>query len=136
MCWQIPHLVELGVTAVELLPVFEYDELEFQRAPNPRDHMVNIWGYSHLSFLAPISRSGPGPGAPPRPPGSLSSWSRRCTALALKSSWTWCTTTPWKVCPTLKPEHYRGKVLGIEWPKRSSSQHDALPCKKIRLICM
>ena len=54
---QIPHLVELGVTAVELLPVFEYDELEFQRTPNPRDHMVNIWGYSHLSFFAPMSRS-------------------------------------------------------------------------------
>jgi hypothetical protein len=28
---QIPHLVDLGVNAVELLPVFEYDELEFQR---------------------------------------------------------------------------------------------------------
>ena len=55
---QIPHLVELGVTAVELLPVFEYDELEFQRSPNPRDHMVNIWGYSHLSFFAPMSRFG------------------------------------------------------------------------------
>ena len=53
---QIPHLVELGITAVELLPVMEYDELEFQRTPNPRDHMVNIWGYSHISFLAPMSR--------------------------------------------------------------------------------
>jgi isoamylase len=63
---QIPHLVELGVTAVEILPVFEYDELEFQRIPNPRDHMVNIWGYSHLSFFAPMSRfgsSGKGPAA-------------------------------------------------------------------------
>ena len=64
MCMQIPHLVELGVTAVELLPVFEYDELEFQRAPNPRDHMVNIWGYSHLSFLAPMSRFGSGARGP------------------------------------------------------------------------
>ena len=34
----------------------EYDELEFQRTANPRDHMVNIWGYSHISFLAPMSR--------------------------------------------------------------------------------
>ncbi len=57
---QIPHLKELGITAVELLPVFEYDELEFQRSPNPRDHMVNIWGYSHLSFFAPMSRFGSG----------------------------------------------------------------------------
>ena len=61
---QIPHLVELGVTAVELLPVLEYDELEFQRSPNPRDHMVNIWGYSHISFFAPMARfaaNGAGP---------------------------------------------------------------------------
>lgn len=27
---KIPHLLELGVNAVELLPVFEFDELEFQ----------------------------------------------------------------------------------------------------------
>lgn len=63
---QIPHLVELGINAVELLPVFEYDELEFQRIPNPRDHMVNIWGYSHINFFAPMSRyaaDGAGPAA-------------------------------------------------------------------------
>lgn len=48
--------MELGINAVELLPVFEYDELEFQRIPNPRDHMVNIWGYSHINFFAPMSR--------------------------------------------------------------------------------
>ena len=61
---QIPHLVSLGINAVELLPVFEYDELEFQRFKNPRDHMVNIWGYSHLNFFAPMSRfaaNGEGP---------------------------------------------------------------------------
>jgi isoamylase len=49
---------------VELLPVFEWDELEFQRLPNPRQHMVNIWGYSHLNFFAPMSRfatNGQGP---------------------------------------------------------------------------
>ena len=53
---KISHFRELGVNAVELLPVFEYDELEFQRTPNPRDHMVNAWGYSHISFFAPMSR--------------------------------------------------------------------------------
>ena len=51
---QIPHLKELGINAVEILPVFEYDELEFQRSPNSRDHMVNIWGYSHINFFAPM----------------------------------------------------------------------------------
>ena len=32
---QIRHLVELGVNAVELLPVFEYEELELQRSRKP-----------------------------------------------------------------------------------------------------
>ena len=66
---QIPHLKELGITAVELLPIFEFDELEFQRIPNPRDHMVNIWGYAHASFFAPMSRfaaDGAGPVAAAR----------------------------------------------------------------------
>jgi isoamylase len=57
---KIPHLKKLGVTCVELLPIFEYDELEFQRSPNARDHMVNVWGYSHLNFFAPMSRFGSG----------------------------------------------------------------------------
>jgi len=57
---KIPHLKQLGVTCVELLPIFEYDEMEFQRSPNPRDHMVNVWGYSHMNFFAPMSRFGSG----------------------------------------------------------------------------
>ncbi|KAL6778753.1 ISA3 [Auxenochlorella protothecoides x Auxenochlorella symbiontica] len=61
---KIPHLKELGINAVELLPLFEYDELEFQRSPNPRDHMVNVWGYSHLSFFAPMSRFAADGGGP------------------------------------------------------------------------
>lgn len=39
--YKIPHLLELGINALEFLPVFEFDELELQRRPNPRDHMVN-----------------------------------------------------------------------------------------------
>ena len=58
------HLVELGITAVELLPVFEYDELEFQRSPNPRDHMTNVWGYSHINFFAPMARFAADGGGP------------------------------------------------------------------------
>ena len=30
------------------------------RSKNPRDHMVNVWGYSHLNFFAPMSRFGSG----------------------------------------------------------------------------
>ncbi|MBP8291658.1 MAG: glycogen debranching protein GlgX [Caldilineaceae bacterium] len=44
---KIPYLVDLGVTAVELLPVFQFDP---QDAPAGR---VNYWGYSPVSFFAP-----------------------------------------------------------------------------------
>lgn len=61
---KVDHLKSLGINAVELLPVFEYDELEFQRRQNPRDHMVNVWGYSHMSFFAPMSRFAAAGGGP------------------------------------------------------------------------
>ncbi|KAH7429884.1 hypothetical protein KP509_09G069700 [Ceratopteris richardii] len=63
---KIPHLLELGVNAVELLPVFEYDEFEFQRRRNPRDHMINTWGYSTINFFSPMSRYASGGGGPIR----------------------------------------------------------------------
>jgi glycogen operon protein len=44
---KIPYLRELGITAVELLPVFQFDT---QDAPRGR---VNYWGYSPVSFFAP-----------------------------------------------------------------------------------
>ncbi|KAJ6843388.1 isoamylase 3, chloroplastic isoform X1 [Iris pallida] len=61
---KIPHLLELGINAVELLPVFEFDELEFQRFPNPRDHLINTWGYSTMNFFAPMSRYASAGGGP------------------------------------------------------------------------
>ncbi|KAJ9545470.1 hypothetical protein OSB04_025177 [Centaurea solstitialis] len=61
---KIPHLLELGINAVELLPVFEYDEFEFQRRPNPRDHMINTWGYSTINFFAPMTRYASAGGGP------------------------------------------------------------------------
>ncbi len=47
---KIPYLKTLGVTAVELLPVFQFDE---QDAP---PGLTNYWGYSPVSFFAPHSR--------------------------------------------------------------------------------
>jgi isoamylase len=44
---KIPYLVDLGVTALELLPVFQFDP---QDAPLGRR---NYWGYSPVSFFAP-----------------------------------------------------------------------------------
>lgn len=54
---KIPHLLELGVNAVELLPVFEFDEMEFQRRPNPRDHMVSLYFDSLYEFVDHVSSS-------------------------------------------------------------------------------
>uniref|UniRef100_A0A0D9XEN7 isoamylase n=1 Tax=Leersia perrieri TaxID=77586 RepID=A0A0D9XEN7_9ORYZ len=42
----------------------KYDELEFKRYPNPRDHMVNTWGYSTINFFAPMSRYASAGGGP------------------------------------------------------------------------
>jgi len=44
---KIPYLVDLGITAVELMPVFQFDATD---APVGR---VNYWGYSPVSFFAP-----------------------------------------------------------------------------------
>ncbi|MFW6366956.1 MAG: glycogen debranching protein GlgX, partial [Spirochaetota bacterium] len=54
---KIPYLKELGVTAIELMPVHEFDENEYTRT-NPRTGEVlkNYWGYSTLSFCAPRGR--------------------------------------------------------------------------------
>lgn len=44
---KIPYLVDLGVTAVELLPVFQFDPYD---APLGK---MNYWGYAPISFFAP-----------------------------------------------------------------------------------
>ena len=44
---KIPYLRELGINAVELLPVFQFDA---QDAP---DRRINYWGYAPVSFFAP-----------------------------------------------------------------------------------
>ncbi|XP_031093818.1 protein FAM91A1-like isoform X2 [Ipomoea triloba] len=57
-----------------------YAELEFQRRPNPRDHMINTWGcrYSTINFFAPMSRYASAGGDPLMLLGSSKKWSRLC----------------------------------------------------------
>ena len=51
---KIPYLKELGITAVELLPIQEFDEGEIMRTdPTSGKALVNYWGYSTISFFAP-----------------------------------------------------------------------------------
>jgi isoamylase len=54
---KIPYFKELGITALELLPVQEFDELENTRV-NPRtgERLQNYWGYSTITFFAPKGR--------------------------------------------------------------------------------
>ena len=51
---KIPYLKELGVNCVELMPIFEFDELEiFFNNPDRARPLLNYWGYSTLGFFAP-----------------------------------------------------------------------------------
>jgi glycogen operon protein len=50
---KIPYLKALGVTAVELLPIFDFDETAVLREAERR--LTNYWGYSPVGFFAPQS---------------------------------------------------------------------------------
>lgn len=49
---KIPYLKELGVNAVEMMPIFEFDELSGRRTVNGKE-VLNYWGYNTVSFFAP-----------------------------------------------------------------------------------
>lgn len=59
---KIPYLRELGVTAVELMPVQEFDEREMDRLGPDGKPLVNFWGYSTLGFFAPKASYASDPG--------------------------------------------------------------------------
>ncbi|MCP9928363.1 glycogen debranching protein GlgX [Cyanobium sp. CH-040] len=51
---KIPYLKQLGINALELMPVFEFDEFENSRIhPDTGEQLYNYWGYSTLGFFAP-----------------------------------------------------------------------------------
>lgn len=53
---KIPYLKELGVTAVELMPIQEFDEFEnINKNPLTGERLKNYWGYSTMTFFAPKS---------------------------------------------------------------------------------
>lgn len=53
---KIPYLKELGVTAVELMPIQEFDENEnLNLNPITGENLKNYWGYNTISFFAPKS---------------------------------------------------------------------------------
>ena len=71
---KIPYLKELGITAVELMPIFEFDEMKDSRMVDGKQ-VVDYWGYNPVSFFAPnTSYAGPS------------------TTTASNASWTWSLT--------------------------------------------
>lgn len=49
---KIPYLKDLGINAVELMPIFEFDEMESARVVDGVQ-LYNYWGYNIVSFFAP-----------------------------------------------------------------------------------
>ena len=49
---KIPYLLELGVNAVELMPVFEFDETADERIVDGKQ-LLNYWGYNTVCYFAP-----------------------------------------------------------------------------------
>lgn len=49
---KIPYLKELGINAVELMPVFEFDEMRDDRVVGGK-RLLDYWGYNPVSFFAP-----------------------------------------------------------------------------------
>lgn len=49
---KIPYLKGLGINAVELMPIFEFDEMRDHRVIDGRE-LLDYWGYNTVSFFAP-----------------------------------------------------------------------------------
>lgn len=52
MMEKIPYLHDLGINAVELMPIFEFDEMQSRRFVNGSE-LIDYWGYNPVSFFAP-----------------------------------------------------------------------------------
>ncbi len=54
LCDKIPYLKKLGITAVELLPVYEFEETGIDRIdPQTGEQLLNFWGYDPINFFSP-----------------------------------------------------------------------------------
>ena len=54
MIEKIPYLQALGVNCIELMPIFEFDELDNERVnPQTGQPLMNYWGYNPIGFFAP-----------------------------------------------------------------------------------
>ncbi len=62
---KIPYLKSLGINAVELLPLFEFNERNnLNTDPQTGEPLYNYWGYSTINFFSPMNRFGSGKKSP------------------------------------------------------------------------
>src|SRR3989441_10378896 len=101
---KIPYLQDLGVTAVELLPVFQFD------AQDGPPGLVNYWATVRCRSSPPTTRT-----VPARTPSGLwtsfGTWSRRCIAPASRSSSMWCSTIRPKAITRVRPSVFGGSKI-------------------------
>ncbi len=100
----IEHLTDLGVTAIELMPVHQFVQDPHLHRPGP----VELLGLQHDRLLRPAQRLRRVGHA--RPAGAASSrrWSRRCTTPTSRSSSTSSTTTPPRATSSARRSRFRG----------------------------
>ena len=54
---KIPYFNQLGINAIEFLPIFEFDESDCIGVnPKTKKRLCNYWGYQPLSFFSPMQR--------------------------------------------------------------------------------
>lgn len=54
---KIPYLKSLGINAVELLPICEFNEAAYKgKDPLTKRDLCNFWGYSTMNFFTPMNR--------------------------------------------------------------------------------
>ncbi len=53
---KIEHLKKLGITTVEILPIFEFDDFVVGKNPITKESLKNVWGYNPIGFFAATSK--------------------------------------------------------------------------------
>ena len=54
---KIPHFLDLGINAIELMPLYEFNESGYRGVnPQPHQRLYNYWGYSSVNFFSPMNR--------------------------------------------------------------------------------
>lgn len=80
---KLPYLKWLGVTSIELLPIFEFSEIDLQHRDAKSASRVDYWGYSPLHFFAPM-RAFANPPTSPRARLELKELVRRAHSLNME----------------------------------------------------